>query len=253
MRRALWWTKAVVLSAFGLLVASNVLLPAVARAQWASAGGASAAQVLEALLGQTVTAERFVASAASGTAYACNAALASCVDLGPGALNHIGTNGSGDILLGDAAGNPTVGIGPSTRFTGNGTWTNTNGAFVCNNGCFIVDQFGTSPVDIDDADGLDINNTTPIKGVVMLSATIDIAAIGPGHCMPVIATVAGVEVNDRVFLSPNFDLSASAPNTTVSNARVTNAGTDQVTFTACDATGTGEDPASGSYLFLVIR
>jgi hypothetical protein len=48
------------------LVASNVLLPAVARAQFASAGGASVGDVLGALVGQNVSATKYLSTAASG-------------------------------------------------------------------------------------------------------------------------------------------------------------------------------------------
>lgn len=49
--------------------------------------------------------------AASG--FACDGTLASCIDLGPGTRNFIGTNGAGDILLG-----PGTGTGTAVRVFG---------------------------------------------------------------------------------------------------------------------------------------
>jgi hypothetical protein len=85
--------------------------------------------------------------------------------------------------------------------------------------------------------------------MLVVSVVIDIPAI-TGSCDAVAATVAGVEANDFVAVAPNFDMAAEV---LVSNARVTNAATDEVTFLACDPSGTALNPASGAYLFWVVR
>ena len=63
--------------------------------------------------------------------------------------------------------------------------------------------------------------------------------------------MSGVEANDYVHVTPNFSLAVD--NVLVGNARVTNAGTDEVTFRACNVSLLAEDPDSGSFLFWVVR
>lgn len=92
MRAALRLLGRVLLVLLAALVLSNVLVPAVARAQFAAAGG-SAVDVLAALLGKTVTATSFVATAASGSnGLACS--FNGCrVDFGAGASDYATSNG----------------------------------------------------------------------------------------------------------------------------------------------------------------
>lgn len=151
--KALQWFGRLLLLALGLVVAGNVVAPAVARAQFAASGGATVGVVLAALVGQDVTAARFVASASSDTGYKCNAALTDCVDLGPGANNSIGTDGSGKVILG-AGGVPTVefGITGNVSISGNGGIGITNTALNLVNNAYITNSVG--PIRLDDADGV---------------------------------------------------------------------------------------------------
>jgi hypothetical protein len=97
VRRALKWMGRGALFLFVGLVGSNVVLPAVARAQFVASSGASATQVLAALVGQNLSVNKLTATASSGTAVAATSQLACAVDFGPGAADCIGTNGSGYI------------------------------------------------------------------------------------------------------------------------------------------------------------
>jgi hypothetical protein len=223
-----------------------VLLPAVALASSFSASSAGSCGVNMSCTPSSVT-----VTTTSGAGFACSAELASCVDLGPGTLNSLGTNASGDILVGD--GNVTVRVGGSGGaivMTGNGSLTNTNGAVNCDGNCQIRDS-GNGVLPINTTGGVSINSTSNMTGFHLVPVTLDIPAIA-GACDLVTATVAGVEANDGVFITTNFDMGPGAE-VQVSNARVTNAGTDQVTFLACDPSGGGLDPASGAYLFWVVR
>jgi len=143
---------------FLALVASNVLLPAVARAQFAASGGASVSAILAALVGQTVSATRYTASASSGTGFGCDSALASCVSLGPGAKAKLGSNSSGEILIGDGTTSAqTVRVGELT-FYGNG-WIQSAGLIDCNHNCYLRNAYTGEPVRIDDPDGVLISDT----------------------------------------------------------------------------------------------
>ena len=250
------WLKRVVTIMFLGLLASNVLLPAVARAQFAASAGATVTQILAALVGQTVTAERYIATASSGTAYDTTSVLDCSLDLGPGANNCLGTDASGRNIIGYGAGTAEVWIGEagSVTLSENGVVLNTNGAYICRNSCVLTNDFGTEPLKVSDANGLAINSTTAVKGFVLTAVTINVGNIAATTCTTQAATVAGVEANDFVDITPNFDMSGASPNVIVSNCRVTNAATDEVTCKWCNAGSAGnEDPDSGSYLFFVIR
>lgn len=204
--------------------------------------------------GQDCTSSTFTADTASGTGYSCATAVSACFDPGPGANNAISTDGSGRLILGNGAGTAEVWVGETggIQLTENSNLTIANGAIIMNATTFLVNQTATEPVKIDDTHGLRINTTTPIKGVVMLAATVDIGSISASSCLDVTATVAGVEASDKIFVTPDFDHTANS--VLIGNARVTNAGTDEVTFRACNVSTLGaEDPDSGSYLFLVMR
>lgn len=197
--------------------------------------------------GLDCSSDTYTATASSGSGYACNSALATCVDLGPGANNGIGTNASGHILLGPENGTSTIVKVNDTVTIEAGSAQFTNMDVKINNNACLVDP--TNDVDVCDADGITINDTTPIKGILVVAVTIDIPAIAAA-CDEITTTVAGVNANDAVFITPDFDMTVEVQ---VANARVTNAVTDEVKFLACDPSGGGLDPASGSYLFLVMR
>jgi hypothetical protein len=125
---------------------------------------------------------------------------------------------------------PTVGIGNTSL--GNGTVSVTNGAFV-----------GTNSY-------LQLGGGSLISGMLLVPVTVDVGNITAQTCLDVTATVAGVEANDGVFVTRNF---SSTADYFVGDAYVSNAGADQVTFRACTPKATDVDPASGSYLFWVVR
>lgn len=201
---------------------------------------------------ESCAAVSYEATAVTGSGFTCTAALASCVDPGPGPLNDIGTNGSGDLLLG--SGNITVRVGGdsgSIVMTGNGSLTNTNGAINCEAGCQIRDS-GNGTLPINTTGGVVFNGTTPMVGFLLVPVTVNIGSIAATTCDDVTATVAGVEADDFVTVTPNFDMGVT--DVIIGNARVTNAGTDEVTFRACNVVlVTAEDPASGQFLFWVAR
>jgi hypothetical protein len=188
---------------------------------------------------------------ATGPVFSCqNVASAVCVDLGPGSHNNLCTNVSGEILLGCGSTSTIIRVGEGTIIQ-NGQITIPNGAINAD-GTVIRNNAGGQggTVHIEDAQGLMVNSTTPIKGVLLLPVTVNLGDL-TDQCDDVTATVAGVEANDYVFVTPNGDLAAA--NIIVGNARVTNAGTDEVTFRACDVANGSDDPASASFLFLVMR
>jgi hypothetical protein len=191
----------------------------------------------------------FTADDATGSGFACSAALAECFDPGPGTCNEVGTNGSGEIILGGTDCNPTIRWGDSSVISGS-SWTNTNGAINCEANCQIRDS-GNGTLPINTTGGVVFNGTTPISGFLLVPVVIDIASIAASACDDVTATVSGVEANDYVHVTPNFSLVVD--NVLVGNARVTNAGTDEVTFRACNVSLLAEDPDSGSFLFWVVR
>jgi hypothetical protein len=134
-------------------VGSNVLLPAVARAQFVAASGASTSQVLAALVGQEVAATRYTASATSGAAFSSSATLPAVLDMA-GADNQIGTDGT-QILIGPTASTTCiVKMGASLRFLCNGT-AEINGPLDQYNAGFFKNTIGGA-VKVDDAEGMNI-------------------------------------------------------------------------------------------------
>jgi hypothetical protein len=149
------WFGRLALLALGLILAGNVVAPAVARAQFVASGGASVAEVLAALVGQDLSAKTLTLTATAGPAVVCNSTMAGgCIDLGPGAHNAIGTNASGHVLIGPENDPSTVvRLGDKWTMYGNGTLLGTGAAIVLNNGGFLVNQTGTEPVNVDDSHG----------------------------------------------------------------------------------------------------
>lgn len=144
------------IAAFALfaLLAAFALPPAVARAQWAIAGGASVADVLAALVGQDVASTRYTSSAATGAGFTCNSHLASCIKM-PTADNVIGSNAT-QILLGPTASTTCqVKVGASLLFLCNGGII-ANGQYDQYNAGGFARSIGGA-VQVDDADGFLIN------------------------------------------------------------------------------------------------
>jgi hypothetical protein len=178
------------------------------------------------------TAATYTGSDGTGPVFACQNEVADgCVDVGPGACDVISAD-SGVVRFGKTGVcTPSVAVGNTSL--GNGTVSVTNGAFVGSNSY------------------LQLNNTSLVTGILVVAVTVDIPSISANSCDLVTATVAGVEANDLVLFTPNFALGVD--DVVTAHARVTNAATDEVTFEACNTSGGAEDPASGSFLFLVMR
>lgn len=193
--------------------------------------------------GLDCSASTFTATeASSGPAYAVSSVLTCAVDFGPGAFDCAGTNGSGYVQFPAGA---VFDVG-STRVQ--------DAQVIVSNGFFSASNSGfrdlVGAIKLNDTDGVSINSTTAITGMLLVAVTIDLSPV-TGGCDDVTATVAGVEANDAVFVTPNFNLNAD--DISVGQARVTNAAADEVTFRVCDVGGGGADPDSGSFLFWVVR
>jgi hypothetical protein len=151
----------------------------------------------------------FAATASSGNGFSCTAALAECFDPGPGTCNEIGTNGSGQLVLGGTDCNPDIVWGDSSRIQGN-TWTNTNGAIVCNNGCFLVNQTGTEPVKITDAHGIAINGGTAITKHLHTSASLNFGSIAAGATASLTVTMTGARDGEGEQVNVTADCALEA-------------------------------------------
>lgn len=103
----------------------------------------------------------FRATTTTGTGYQCDAMLASCVDLGPGTRNFIGTNLAGDILLGPDTGNSTVVRLFGSLYVSN--ITQSAGAFDSYFNAYLVNTFAGMPLAVNDDEGLRIVGATSLK------------------------------------------------------------------------------------------
>lgn len=135
-----------------LLFLGAALLPGLALAQFAvnNPGSSSGCNV-----NMSCVADNFTATTATGPGYACNSALASCVDLGPGSCNSLGTNGSGNIIMGGTACSPTIliGGGGNISITGSNIFL-TNAGFDAGNNSTIMNTTSGKAVLFNDADGI---------------------------------------------------------------------------------------------------
>lgn len=199
--------------------------------------------------GLACSSSTYTATDATGPSFACSGTPTQCVDLGTGANNQLCTDVDGHVVVGCGAGQPVVEVGTNVTLEGNGYVRVVNGFIEASLNTEITDPFA-SPVDVVDTDGFRINSTSAVKGVVLAAVTINIGSIAANTCSDVTATVTGVEANDKVFITRDH---ASTANFSVSDAYVTNAGTDEVTFRACNPSVGAVDPASGSFLFMVVR
>lgn len=107
------------------------------------------------------------ATTTTGTGYQCDATLASCIDLGPGTNNYIGTNVAGEILLGPGSGNSTVVRVFGSLYVSN--ITQSGGAFDSYFNAYLTNTFTGMPLAVNDAEGLRIVGSTSL---VACSATL---------------------------------------------------------------------------------
>jgi hypothetical protein len=150
--------KSVLAGVIGALLLTIAVNGPAAYAQ-AISRGAPTVDVLATLLGQDISADTFVASTATGPAFACGGALADCFDTGAGANNSIGTDSSGRVLLATGAGTGVVRVGDGTQveIAENGNFSLTNGAAIFNGSTVIYNQTTGASVPIDAPFGLKIN------------------------------------------------------------------------------------------------
>jgi hypothetical protein len=125
------------------------LFPTLALAQFSSNRGATCGVNL------SCVSDTFTATTTTGSGFACNSALASCVDLGPGSCNSLGTNGSGNIVMGGTACSPTILIGGGGNITITGSnITMVNAGLDAGNNTTIMNTTSGKPVLFNDADGI---------------------------------------------------------------------------------------------------
>ena len=210
-------------------------------------GGAGAVvDVLAELLGENVSANSYTATTATGPGLQCNGNLASCVRLGSGTRAYLGTNSSGDILLGPDDGSNATGVrisgyvrALSAQFIGPVDLLADN-AYLTNNAGVLR---------LYDLDGISFNDTTPLKGRVALAVTFDSAAINNGTCLAQSVTVTGAALGDSVKVNADFEL----PDTVmIGNARVTAPNTVALRLCNVDV-ALAKDPVSGPYNFVLER
>lgn len=109
---------------------------------------------------QPAIATYFRATATTGTGYQCDAMLASCVDLGPGAYNYLGTNVAGDIVLGPGSGSNAVVRVYGSLYVSN--IAQTSGAFDAYFNSYLTNTFAGMPLALNDAEGVRIVGSTSL-------------------------------------------------------------------------------------------
>lgn len=199
---------------------------------------------------QAGVATSYRATATTGTAYQVDSVLECGYDTGPGTRNCIGTNVSGDILLGPGSGSTTIvrNFGDYIGLQITGSNVTASAAFILGNNAFLVNSTGVKPVLVTDSDGFQINGTTAIKGWVQATVTVDFASVGGGACVTQSVTVTGAAVGDAAWGNADFAIPLGV---SVGNVRVT--ATNTVELTLCNVTAGPLDPASGSFIFRLSR
>lgn len=229
-----------------------VLLSSAAHAQKIRlmGGGAATGGVCSLDPATTAIAPAYRATTTTGTAYQVDAVLECGFDTGPGTRNCIGTNALGEILIGPGSGNSTVGrlFGDLNVIQLIGSNVTATTALILGTSGFIVNS-SANPVRVTDADGLQINSTTAIKGWVQATVAVDFAIINNNACATQSVTVTGAATGDAAWSNADFALPLGV---SVGNVRVTAANT--VELTLCNNTTGGPlDPASGNFIFRLSR
>lgn len=198
---------------------------------------------------QAGIATSYRATTATGTAFQSDSVLECAFDTGPGSRNCVGTNVSGELLLGPGSGNSTVAriFGDFNAIQLIGSNVTATTALILGTSGFIVNS-SANAVRVTDADGLQINSTTAIKGWVQAAVTVDFASVGAAACVTQSVTVTGAAVNDAAWGNADFALPLGV---SVGNVRVTS--TNTVELTLCNVTAGALDPASGNFIFRLSR
>lgn len=238
------------------------LLPALALAQGrpnqgGSGSGGGTACALASSTSAFATYYRATTTTLGQVGFQCDGVNPQCVDLGPGTRNMLGTNASGDILLGPGSGSGTVvrnfGNYIGLDITGqNLTASNVlsyTAALNQGNTGFMQNTNSGKPVLVTDPEGFQINGTTAIKGWVQAAVAVDFASINNNSCLTQSVTVTGATAGDAAWGNADFALPLGV---SVGNVRVTAANT--VELTLCNVTSGGAlDPASGNFIFRLSR
>jgi hypothetical protein len=226
--------------AFVLSFALSSIPSASAQEVRTGGGGGGTATALDPAT--TYQASAYRASTATGPGFRCDNTLATCVDVGPGTCNDLGTNVAGELVVGGASGSCVSRFGQIC-----GTQLG------CNNTALVGSQLirlpSTSPLDVTAPQGMAINGTTPTKGVVRASVSMDFASIPNATCLAQSVTVTGALVGDHVSVNADFAMPAPVG---IGNARVT--ATNTVDLRLCNHDPvTSQDPAAGNFIFRLER
>lgn len=225
------------------------LLPALALAQARPPSSGGTACALASSTSAFASYFRATTVTAGQVGFQCDGVNPQCVDLGPGSRNAIGTNILGEILLGPGSGNTTVvrNFGDYVGLGITGSNVTALAAFILGTNSFLVNS-SANPVRVTDADGLQINGTTAIKGWVQAAVAVDFASVGASACVTQSVTVTGAAVADAAWGNADFALPLGV---SVGNVRVT--ATNTVELTLCNVTAGALDPSSGNFLFRLSR
>lgn len=239
-----------------IIVCVLVLLSGVAVAGvfgGSGSGGAGAVvDVLSELVGKPVVASSYRATTAQGPGFFADGVLSCVLDLGAGPRNCLGTNVSGDILLGPDDG----GAGTHVRIAGDVTAisaTLVNGGLNLLNNAVIYNGQPGKPVAIQEEEGFRVNDGTPLKGEYALKGNvIDFPMVSNGSCSSLDYALPGAKVGDLVGVQAEFEFGDDAPDVTVRGGRVPVDGTVRIRF--CNSSPmTEENPPSGPYTIYLRR
>lgn len=245
-----------------LLVASAVLAGAAglyvsqAPAQFASSpfgsgqsaaaggGGESACGITE-----SCAAVGYEATTTSGTGFACDASLQSCLRFGANSCNRIGEDPITGYGTWGAGCNPVLDFGAGNTRIQSGVVAIVNGGLFLRNTTYIQND-GSGPVRVSDNDGLEINGGTPIVLRLLRAVTVDVPELNNNASAVLTVTVAGAVVGASVHVNPD---NCTLPDSfAIGYAQVTSANTVALDVGNRSIT-TPIDPSSCSFLFEVIK
>lgn len=198
--------------------------------------------------GEACAADSYEATTTSGPGFACNSQVSSCIDLGPGTNNELGTNGSGDVTLGSGGGG-VLRVGDGFTATGNGSVTAVNGAMNLNGSTVLRDEFGGA---VDILSPISLNGGSSVSKLTRAPlVTIDIPEIGNLGTYTDVFAVTGVAADDSVLVNPTA--ACSLPDG-FGIAYAQASGTNQVRVSFRNGNNASSiNPASCDFIFWVLR
>lgn len=162
------------------------LLPglALAQARPPSSGGGTAC-ALASSTSAFATYFRATTVTAGQVGFQCDGVNPQCVDLGPGSRNAIGTNISGEILLGPGSGNTTVvrNFGDYVGLQITGSNITASSAFLLGASGLIQNATAAKPVLVNDADGFQVACKTAITTCTSALENSEIPVCGTGGAL----------------------------------------------------------------------